>query len=122
MALAWSTAAAALLLSSWYAGHDRTTGEGVIASRTKTPHLLLAWVLAHIFQCAFIFGGGVTVVVGAAFTVAVTPAIIVENTGALGRLRRSMRLTRSDFGRSIGYVIVTGMLVLIILPALGLIP
>ena len=122
LSLAWTTAAVSLLLSSWYAGQDRTDRELVVAALKRTHHLMIAWVAVHLFQLVFVFLGVVTVAVGAAFTLSVTPAMVVENVGPFKAIDRSFRLARSEFGRGLGFVLVAALLVAIITPVLGLIP
>jgi hypothetical protein len=110
------------VVAASYLGGEETVGSALRATGRKTGSLLGAWFLVHVLE---LIGGALCVLPGLLFMalfVAVAPAIVIEDLGAIRGMRRSWRLTAPRLFPVLGVALVAGLLAGAVGNALGAVP
>lgn len=149
LVLPFVTGAVARVVGGSYLGETIPVGTALKAALRRWWSLFSAWVLVHVVEFAGVLvgfallvagavagGGGAVAVVGVIlvllgflgavfvmpFFVAVAPAIVLEDLGAVRAMRRSAGLMRRRYWPYLGTAVLTGLLATIVSYALMAIP
>lgn len=148
LVLPFVTGAVARVVGGSYLGETISVGPALRAALGRWWSLLSAWVLVHLVEFAVAIVGFVIVAVGAAtgsgavvaigvillllgllgalfvmpLFVAVAPAIVMEDIGAVRAMRRSARLMRRRYWPYLGTALLTGLLASVVTYAMTAIP
>lgn len=152
LVLPFVTGAVARVVGGSYLGETIPVGTALKAALRRWWSLFSAWILVHLAEFAGVLvgfallvagavagggaGGGAVVVVGVIlvllgflgavfvmpFFVAVAPAIVLEDLGAVRAMRRSAALMRRRYWPYLGTAVLTGLLATIVSYALMAVP
>lgn len=152
LVLPFVTGAVARVVGGSYLGETISVGTALKAALRRWWSLFTAWILVHLAEFAGVLvgfvllvagavagggaGGGAVVVLGVIlallgflgavfvmpFFVAVAPAIVLEDLGAVRAMRRSAALMRRRYWPYLGTAVLTGVLATIVSYALMAIP
>ncbi|HLK42453.1 MAG TPA: hypothetical protein VKV34_03855 [Thermoleophilia bacterium] len=120
--LAVAGGAISRIVGATYLGADETAESGLRTAATRSVALIVAAIIVHIVEGV----GFVLVVVpglmAMAASVAVSPAIVIERLGPLAGVRRSWNLMAPQLWRTIGTLLLTGIVASVLGYSLGLLP
>ncbi|MBW3562665.1 MAG: DUF4129 domain-containing protein [Actinobacteria bacterium] len=152
LVLPFVTGAVARVVGGSYLGETIPVGTALKAALGRWWSLFSAWILVHLAEFAGVLvgfallvtgavvgggvGGGAALVVGVIlvllgfvgavfvmpFFVAVAPAIVLEDLGAVGAMRRSAGLMRPRYWPYLGTAVLTGLLATVVSYALMAVP
>ena len=122
IALVCVAAAIGHLVSQWIMGRDAPAGEmlGVIGRRWWA--LLGSFVVVKLAEGVGVFGCYIGIVFIMALFVPVAPIIGVEGEGAIGAVKRSVRLTRARYFPTLGVALLVAIVSTLLGNALSALP
>ncbi|MBV9412412.1 MAG: hypothetical protein JO148_12500 [Acidimicrobiia bacterium] len=110
------------VVAASYLGGEETVGSALRATGRRVWALFAAWVVVHVLESiGFVLCILPGLIVMATF-VAVAPAIVIEDLGAIRGLRRSARLMWPRMFSVMGVALVSGLLASVVGNALGTVP
>ena len=110
------------VVSAAYLGERMTAGQALRAVASKWWAFILAWVMVHILEG---IGALMCILPGLlvmALSVAVAPAIAIENLGPIAAMKRSFRLIKPRLFPVLGIALLAGLLTSTVGSVLGGVP
>lgn len=111
LSLVLIAAAVAQVIAAAVNDVERAPADALRATVRRAPALVVAWGLVHLLEAAGLVGAGVGAVVVMSLLLVTVPALIVENIGPVAAVRRSVRLTRPQLGRALGFGLLSAFTV-----------
>jgi hypothetical protein len=122
MGLALAGGAISRVVGATYFGRDMPASDGLRTAVRRGVPLILAAVLVHILEAAgflfFLLPGLIVMAV----SVAVSPAIAIEELGPMAGIRRSWKLMSPRLWPTIGTLLLTGIVASVLGYSVGLLP
>lgn len=121
-ALVFTAAAIAKLVLEWFEGRDPSYGDVMSFVGRRWWKILAVWVLVHIAEAI----GFVLLVLPGLFAMVIfmmsIPALITEDLGVIGAMKRSRTLAKGITGRVFGVACASAFIMIGIELALGVLP
>jgi hypothetical protein len=114
IALSFVTAGITLLLTAWYTGARRSTGELVAAAARRMPTLVLVWLVVHLAEWLFGLVLLLPALLPMAWFAVAAPIVAAEDRGARASLRRSFDLTKRSFPLVLGTCLAVALVDLLL--------
>lgn len=94
-----------------YLGEHITWSQAIKAGARRWPILLVAQLAVKLLEAAGLLGCGVGALFVMALFVPVTPIVMVEKLGPFGSLGRSSSLVRGRYWPTLGYALLSGLII-----------
>jgi hypothetical protein len=106
--------AVAVVVAGWYQGVDHRAGEALAQLVPRTPALVVGWIAVHVLEAVGVLGFCVGLLAMMALLVVTAPVIAIERAGPFAAVKRSWQLCRRQFARALGFVLLSGIGMLIL--------
>ena len=110
------------VVAASYLGGEETVGSALRATGRRTGALLGSWFLVHLCELIAALFCVLPALIPMTLFVAVAPAIVIEDLGAIRGMRRSWRLISPRLFPTMGIALVAGLLASVVGNALGTVP